>query len=185
MATLENHSALRRGARIAVLYLAAGGAWIFLSDALLARWVGDTGDLLLWQTIKGLGFVSISAALIFHLASRAALPAQHERLPGFRWPFAIFSLLALLITLTGAYTYVRLSEAIRHEAEDKLSAIAKLKNDQLHSWLDERRGDARVMGHESRLAQHLARVTGGGRLSAADENTIRAQLQRYYRCLRL
>ena len=54
-----------RASIVALTYFAIAGLWIWLSDALLARIVGDTAQMTLIQTYKGWGFVFITALLLW------------------------------------------------------------------------------------------------------------------------
>jgi HD-GYP domain-containing protein (c-di-GMP phosphodiesterase class II) len=56
--------------KIALVYLAFAVVWILLSDRVL-RWLAPDADAISWlQTVKGLGFVVVSAAVIFVIARR-------------------------------------------------------------------------------------------------------------------
>jgi PAS domain S-box-containing protein len=60
----------RSAATIAGIYLAFSLLWILVSDRLLAALVRDSGQLTLYQTYKGLGFVIGSALLLLVLIQR-------------------------------------------------------------------------------------------------------------------
>jgi two-component sensor histidine kinase len=65
----EAHPA-RVAFRVAAFYAAAGFVWIFFSDQFLA-WLGSEPAWLVWASIfKGLGFVVVTAALLFLLICR-------------------------------------------------------------------------------------------------------------------
>ncbi len=51
--------------KVAIGYLLVAGAWIYLSDWLLARLLSSTADLSHWQTAKGGLFVVVTAGLLF------------------------------------------------------------------------------------------------------------------------
>lgn len=57
--------------RLALVYVAVSGAWILLSDRLLAWLTGDPLLLTRLQTLKGWGFVLCSGVLIYVLVRRA------------------------------------------------------------------------------------------------------------------
>jgi len=73
--------------------------------------------------------------------------------------FVLFSLLACLVGM-GAYWV--LSNAIQERAEQRLSAVAKLKSREIETWLQERFGDARVVASLPDVVQTLARHPGKG-----------------------
>jgi len=54
-----------------LLYLVFGVVWIYVGDALLERWAGDTAELTRWQTIKGWLYVLLTALLAGVLLRRA------------------------------------------------------------------------------------------------------------------
>jgi PAS domain S-box-containing protein len=65
-----NFLKLRVDVRIALLYAAFGGVWVFLSDSLLDAWVTDPAAIYRLQTYKGWAFVAASALVIFLLLRR-------------------------------------------------------------------------------------------------------------------
>jgi len=71
----------------ALLYLVFGVVWIYVGDALLERWAGDTAELTRWQTVKGWLYVLLTALLAGVLLWRAqkaraesASSAERQRL---------------------------------------------------------------------------------------------------------
>ncbi|WP_051689930.1 hybrid sensor histidine kinase/response regulator [Pelobacter seleniigenes] len=57
--------------RFALIYAACGVAWIVLSDLLVLFVVIDQVDAFIVETIKGLAYVTLTAALVYWLAGRA------------------------------------------------------------------------------------------------------------------
>jgi len=55
---------LRSAFRVAGTYAVVAGLWIGTSDAALARWI-DPDTMASWSMAKGLGFVSVTAVLLF------------------------------------------------------------------------------------------------------------------------
>lgn len=51
--------------RVALLYLLIAGAWIVFSDRLLESLVQNPAELGRWQSIKGIGFVLVTAILLY------------------------------------------------------------------------------------------------------------------------
>jgi PAS domain S-box-containing protein len=67
---------------VPALYAALAGLWIATSDALVAAAVRTVGEHANWSTLKGFGFVAVTA-LLLHAALRKALARErdaHERL---------------------------------------------------------------------------------------------------------
>jgi diguanylate cyclase (GGDEF)-like protein/PAS domain S-box-containing protein len=56
--------------RIVASFLAFGAAWILISDRVLAWLVQDSAEMLVVQSVKGLVFVLLSAALVYVLVRR-------------------------------------------------------------------------------------------------------------------
>lgn len=77
------HVGWRPALRLALIYLAVSAVWIAFSDQLLARLIQEPQAITLAQTLKGWGFVAVSAAILFVLVRREfrALEraAEHER----------------------------------------------------------------------------------------------------------
>jgi PAS domain S-box-containing protein len=67
---MANFSANRLALRAAAIYAALGGAWIALSDRLLALMVSDPARLTTYQTYKGWAFVAVMALLAYLLMRR-------------------------------------------------------------------------------------------------------------------
>jgi two-component system, cell cycle sensor histidine kinase and response regulator CckA len=69
-------------ARIALIYLIVGWAWILLSDRLLFRWVMPGPEALWVSVLKGLGFIFVTAIMIYLLVRRdlLALKASQQAL---------------------------------------------------------------------------------------------------------
>src|SRR6266545_5326477 len=57
-------------AQIALIYLIVSALWIVLSDRVLDALVGVPNEFSTWQTIKGWGFVGVTAIVIYLLIRR-------------------------------------------------------------------------------------------------------------------
>lgn len=68
---------VRRAARVALIYLAFGVAWILLSDKVVALWAADLASAGWWQSLKGLAYILITATLVF-FATRHVLIEQYH-----------------------------------------------------------------------------------------------------------
>src|SRR5690606_8450080 len=92
------HDAVLRALRIAVTYGILAALWILLSDKLLALWLQSPEHLALASTIKGWGFVVVTAMLLFALLvrvpnNRSPSPQESEPPPPRRQPWAPIALL--------------------------------------------------------------------------------------------
>jgi len=134
-------------ARIALLYAAFAGLWIFASDKLLALAVPDPSLIMRISMFKGFAFVLITTWLLYHLIKTSVtkvFPADSSTAGGFkvRNLLVIFLGLALIVPLLG-YSIARIyGPRIQQTAFDDLAAIAELKAGQVESWLRERDDDA-------------------------------------------
>jgi PAS domain S-box-containing protein len=61
----------RLALNISVAYAGIAGAWIFISDRLLATLIADPLDTISFQTIKGLAFVALTSVVLFVLLEAA------------------------------------------------------------------------------------------------------------------
>ena len=52
-------------ARIAIFYAVIGGLWIFFSDSLISLMLDSSTDITRFQTYKGMGFLLVTALLLF------------------------------------------------------------------------------------------------------------------------
>ena len=70
--TVPRRVTVSYAARIALLYSVFGVAWIYGSDALMARLFPDTSELLLVSLFKGFAFIVITAIAVFVLLRRGS-----------------------------------------------------------------------------------------------------------------
>ncbi|WP_085315840.1 PAS domain S-box protein [Derxia lacustris] len=157
---------------IALGYATASGAWIFLSDLAINRLLSDAVDHELADVMKGLGFIALTAWLLYRLLLRRSRPAAEvgaraedearaarettARQPGAAAPgptgsrAAPFTLPAVLwpallvapLTLFGVF-YAYVQH--RDTVVARIEAIADLRTRQVGNWLAERLNDARFV----------------------------------------
>ncbi len=60
----------------------------------------------------------------------------------------VFILFTIAITLTGYTVFQRYKESIKNDKQNELSGIAELKNKQISSWIEARRGDAQALRND-------------------------------------
>lgn len=73
--SLDKYS--RRAIRVAGIYGIFGVLWIVFSDRILGALVGDAASLTEVQTVKGIGYIFVTAALVFWLARRVLVDQDH------------------------------------------------------------------------------------------------------------
>ncbi len=74
-----------------------------------------------------------------------------------RWIKAVLMLALLALVAGGAWFYRVQEQLMRHEAEENLSAIARLKADQIAAWRNDRMVDAAVLQENMFLLQSVMR----------------------------
>ena len=62
--------------RIVLLYVVVAALWILFSDAVVEWVAGSWQAAALFQTVKGLAFVLVTAALLLAMIWRAGLPVR-------------------------------------------------------------------------------------------------------------
>ena len=66
-------------AKISLIYLVVGCLWILLSDRLLFRWLFPGREALWVSVLKGLGFIGVTAGMIYHLIRRDMQAIQQSQ----------------------------------------------------------------------------------------------------------
>ncbi|MFZ2162484.1 MAG: EAL domain-containing protein [Sideroxyarcus sp.] len=157
-------------ARIALLYAAFAGLWIFASDKLLELAVPDPALIMRISVFKGFAFVLITTWLLYLLMKTSVtkvIPAASTDTAkdGLFKPsalLAIFLGLALVVPLFG-YGIARIyTPRIQKTAFDDLAAIAELKSGQIEAWLHERRGDAEVLAANNSFIEQIEQWQSSG-----------------------
>ncbi len=137
-------------ARIALLYAAFAGLWIFASGKVLSYLVANPETMQRIEVAKGLVFVTITSALLYLLLrvwqepklTVHQLQNQHIAQPKQRGLMALLICLSLIVPLSGVAINQLYGPKLEHQAFDDLSAVAKLKSSQIELWVKERLGDA-------------------------------------------
>ncbi len=65
--------------RGALIYIFAAALWIWLSDELLAMWVGDPGKRVFLSILKGWGFILVTGALLYLTLARLFKKQDQEK----------------------------------------------------------------------------------------------------------
>lgn len=140
---------LTRGdiAMIVVIYAAAGALWILLSDALLL-FTDDAASAALVSVFKGLGFVAVTALLLFLLLRRLQTGSMTPAASGGRferWVRIAMTLAVVVIVVAG---FLRVRDAMQtdfRQATDRLAAVADRERRGVETWLDARRQEATLL----------------------------------------
>lgn len=88
----------------------------------------------------------------------------------------VFAALAVAIASVGYLVFQYQREAIGRDAEQRLTAVAELKAQQILAWISERRANARAQGRGSLLANEIARWLHGGAVTGDPAAAIKSQL---------
>ncbi len=62
-----------------LIYIFAAALWIWLSDELLAMWVGDPGKRVFLSILKGWGFILVTGALLYLTLARLFKKQDQEK----------------------------------------------------------------------------------------------------------
>jgi PAS domain S-box-containing protein len=159
---------LSRPARISLGYLATAMLWIMVSDALTATLVHDREMHFLVQSWKGLGFVTVTALVMYVLMrtpapAAATMPDRH----GAVLLGLTFLLLVALIAGTGALAYRHQAAAFKQQQHSQQAAIAELKAVQIRRWVDRGRQQAEILRRDPDLLDALQRLATNPAQAAA------------------
>ena len=155
----RKYNLLSRPARISLGYLAAAVLWILVSDALTATLVHDREMHFLVQSWKGLGFVTVTALVMYVLMrmpapAAAAMPdRQSAVLLGLT-----FVLLVALIAGTGILAYRHQATTFKQQQHSQQAAIAELKAVQIRRWIDRGRQQAEILRRDPDLLEAARRL---------------------------
>lgn len=159
---------LSRPARISLGYLATAVLWILVSDELTATLIPDRETHFLVQSWKGLGFVTVTALVIYVLMrtpapAAAAAPDRH----GAVLLGLTFLLLVALIAGTGTLAYRHQAAAFKQQQHSQQSAIAELKAVQIRRWVDRGRQQAEILRRDPDLIEAARRLATDAAPAAA------------------
>ncbi len=175
----------RRALIGSLVYAVLGGAWILASDHLLSLLI-DVRQVLWFSTVKGLGFVLLSAGLIYLAARRGSASEDFQTGPrgsadaevslGLArqdWVQWGAMLLVLLIGIGMVSAWLVRSEGnqMRRAQADRLSAMAHAKANLLDFLLNARRDQVRQLVRSDELRQAML----SGQVSPALEEIVRRQ----------
>ncbi len=148
--------------RISLIYIGLASSWILFSDRLLSWLLPDLADLSLVQSIKGIGFVLVTATLLYWLIhSRSAHDNQHfsglnDRRGRKYLPLVLFAALSIGIGATGWLTYSNLKASMQQEVVNSLSGIGKLKAEQIDLWVRHAVRDGELITRNSVFATNVS-----------------------------
>lgn len=140
-------------------------------------------------TLKGLVFVGLSSLLFYAVLKRRArsedsAPILHET----DWVSAVLAMAVFFVALGGFgwAVYQSAKSSTTHGAYARLAAVARLKEGQIQSWLEERREDVALMVNTPAFAAAIERWQAAGRAPGALQQRVLAQLEaitasRHYR----
>lgn len=171
---MNNKTKLRlsRPARIALGYVLAAALWILLSDGLVAALVPDHETHLVVQSGKGLGFVLVTA-LVLYVLLRTPAPEDAPSAPygpdrtGAALLGLTFMLLAGLIAGAGLLAYRHQAATFKAQQHSQQAAIAELKAGQIERWVGWRRQQAELLRNDADLAESARRLLSGASPAAS------------------
>ncbi|MBP1626908.1 MAG: sensor histidine kinase response regulator [Holophagaceae bacterium] len=129
--------------RIAGIYAVVAAVWIFASDHLLGLLVPDPRIMTEVATYKGLGFVAVTALMLYGLVRHALLNKAPEAIPDdllpsprAKWPMLGFAILTAIIVATGSLLIHHQKQAFKREELTKLSTLSQFKVQQMDAWVE-------------------------------------------------
>lgn len=87
-------------------------------------------------------------------------------------PFVVLLIVAAVLLVAGDLVFVSLRDAAKDEQKNQISAIGKLKVDQIEDWLDDRHSDIKTLAVDS----YFARDVGYWLLSGAQNSGQRERI---------
>ena len=159
---------------VALLYAGIAALWIIASGALLSYSVQDPVLQTRIELAKGLGFVAVTAALLYALLARwrrsltqaSVEPRLAAPAPGLQRIILLFAALALVVPLIGAVIVAVHGPQSERQTYNDLQAIAELKAEQIENWMAEREADAAALGADEALAAQIYRFVRAERGAA-------------------
>lgn len=145
-------------ATVALLYVTVAAIWIMVSGHVLTSTIADPVLVGRLELLKGLVFVAVTGILLY-LILRGRDPAVPKSVvsPVGRRLVLIFVSLLLVVPLIGIAITLLYRPQIEREAYANLEAIARLKAEQIESWLDEREGDSEMLAANRTFVQRVYR----------------------------
>jgi len=170
---------------IALLYAAVAALWIVASGTLLDFAVSDPLTQSRVEIFKGFAFVVVTSALLYVLLrTRASDPPEDGVQPSNRGRGGLLVLLLVMVTsvpLIGFGVYTLHSRERERDAFADLTAKARLKSDQIETWLAERRGDANALAGSTGFVERVVkfRLTQDAHEREVIRNRLEALIQRF------
>lgn len=98
--------------------------------------------------------------------------------PGYK-PLWILLGVAVVLLLVGERVFFNLREAVKTNQKEQISAIGKLKANQIHDWLDDRHSDIRTMSEDSYFARDVDKWLLSGRTDREQSERIKNRLEAF------
>ncbi|MGB0129511.1 MAG: PAS domain S-box protein, partial [Rhodocyclaceae bacterium] len=148
---------------VAIAYTVFAALWILVSDGLLTLLTQDPALLAQLSARKGFFFVAVTGGLLYLLLkSRRGSGLPPETADAGSRPLPQPLRVATLIVLFLGVPFFGLGViALQRPLQEKdvygdLRAIADLKAGHIENWLQERKGDAKVLARDAGFAEHVA-----------------------------
>ncbi|NCB57419.1 MAG: EAL domain-containing protein [Gammaproteobacteria bacterium] len=155
-------------ANIVLYYALFAALWIAVSDKLLAWLISDREWLTFLSIVKGFLFVTLTSFLLYLLLNlQHRKTANQQQQTSSRRLYWLFAFQILLMPLIPALLYGIHGQQIRDDSHNTLNTLAKVKAEQVETWLQERLADGLILQSDQAFSQAVALVNAGGH--AADE----------------
>ena len=151
-------------ASIVLYYALFAAIWIAASDNLLSWLIEDREWLKLLSMGKGFLFVALTSFLLYlllNLKSRTEI-TEEQTTSSSRRLYWLFAFQILLMPLIPTLVYSIHGHQIKQDSHSDLTALAKVKAEQIEAWLKERVSDGLLMQNDQSFAQAIALINYGG-----------------------
>lgn len=174
-------------ANIVLYYALFAAIWIAASDNLLDWLIDDREWLTLLSMGKGFLFVALTSFLLYlllDLKSRGEVK-EEKNVTSSRRLYWLFSFQILLMPLIPVLLYSIHGHQVKQDSHSDLTALAKVKAEQIECWLEERLADGMMIQSDQAFAQAIALMTYGGSatVDAIQKPLLQLQQNKAYQSL--
>ncbi len=151
-------------ASIVLYYALFAAIWIAASDNLLSWLIEDREWLKLLSMGKGFLFVALTSFLLYlllNLKSRSGIK-EEQTATSSRRLYWLFAFQILLMPLIPTLLYSIHGHQIKQDSNSDLTALAKVKAEQIEIWLQERLADGMMIQSDQGFVQAIALLIGIG-----------------------
>lgn len=153
-------------ASIVLYYALFAALWIAVSDKLLAWLISDREWLTFLSIVKGFLFVALTSFLLYLMLNwQQRKTTNQKQQTSSRRLYWLFAFQILLMPLIPVLLYGIHGQQIRQDSHNTLNTLAKVKAEQIETWLQERLADGLMMQSDQAFTQAVALINAGGHVA--------------------